>query len=214
MFKNRSLITGRIKAIVWEWTYAGMEELRKLQEKYGPEYKKSNEYTLERLQLRERYAQIKLFPQSRWRKLFRMNPIPMVSVHHNIVTNEGDAMIADLMQETPERAKVNNASGVIGVGTGYVSELKTTDALVTQTGSNEAMDATYPQTKGAWAAADDNVIVYKATFEAGDLNASGIDEALLGNGTDTMAYAQINPAVNVTAADTLEITWEITLLGA
>jgi hypothetical protein len=76
------------------------------------------------------------------------------------------------------------------------------------------MDATYPVTKGDWAAADDNVIVYKSTFEAGDLNATGIDEALLGNGTDTLAYAQISPAVDVSSSDTLEVTWEITLLGA
>lgn len=147
-------------------------------------------------------------------KLFNLPAKDMVSVNHNIVTNEGDALIADLLQQTPERTKVDNTNGVIGVGTGFTSETKTVDALVTQTGSNEVMDATYPQTKGAWAATDDNVIVYKATFEAGDLNATGIDEALLGNGTDTLAYAQISPAVDVTTSDTLEVTWEITLLGS
>jgi hypothetical protein len=147
-------------------------------------------------------------------RLFGLSGSEMISVNHNIVTNEGDALVADLMQETPERAKLDNANGVIGVGTGFVSELKTTDALVTQTGSDEAMDATYPQTKGAWAAADDGVIVYVSTFEAGDLNDTGIDEALLGNGTDTLAYAQITPAVDVSSSDTLEVTWEITFLGA
>jgi hypothetical protein len=76
------------------------------------------------------------------------------------------------------------------------------------------MDATYPVTKGAWAAADDNVIVYKATFEAADLNDTGIDEAILDNGTDALAYAQITPAVDVSTSDTLEVTWEITALGA
>jgi hypothetical protein len=76
------------------------------------------------------------------------------------------------------------------------------------------MDAGYPQTKGDWAATDDNVIVYKSTFEAGDLNSTGIDEALLGNGTDTLAYAEISPAVDVLTADTLVITWELTLLGS
>lgn len=138
----------------------------------------------------------------------------MISINHNIVTNEGDALIADLLQNTPERTKLDSSNGVIGVGTGFTTEAKTVDALVTQTGSNEAMDSGYPQTKGDWAAADDNVIVYKATFEAGDLNATGIDEALLGNGTDTMAYAQISPAVDVSSSDTLEVTWEITLLGS
>jgi hypothetical protein len=134
--------------------------------------------------------------------------------NHNIVTNEGDALIADLLQETPERTKLDNSNAVIGVGTGFTSATKSTDALVTQVGTDEAMDTGYPQTKGAWAAADDNVIVYRATFEAGDLNANGIDEALLGNGTDTMAYAEISPALNVTSTDSLQIDWEITITGA
>lgn len=147
-------------------------------------------------------------------KLLGIPGSKMISVNHNIVTNEGDALIADLLQDTPERTKVDNTNGLISVGTGFTTEAKTVDALVSITGSAEAMDASYPQTKGAWAAADDNVIVYKSTFEAGDLNATGIDEALLGNGTDTMAYAQISPAVDVSSSDTLEVTWEITLLGA
>ena len=138
----------------------------------------------------------------------------MISVNHNIVTNEGDALFVDMLVTTGTRTAVDNSNGVIGVGTGFVTELKTTDALVTQTGSNEAMDATYPLQKGAWAASDDNVIVYRATFEAGDLDDTGIDEALLGNGTDTLAYAEITPAVNVASTDTLEVTWEITFLGS
>lgn len=157
---------------------------------------------------------LKKRPKTWFQRLFRLPASDMISVNHNIVTNEGDALIADLLQDTPERTKVDNTNGVIGVGTGFTAEAKTSDALVSQSGIDEAMDATYPQTKGAWAAADDNVIVYKSTFEAGDLNATGIDEALLGNGTDTLAYAQISPAVDVSSSDTLEVTWEITLLGA
>jgi hypothetical protein len=159
-------------------------------------------------------GKIKNYPRTWWQKLLGLPARQMVSVNHNIVTNEGDALIADLLQNTPERTKVDNANGVIGVGTGFTSEAKTSDALASQTGSNEAMDTGYPQTKGDWAAADDNVIVYVSTFEAGDLNATGIDEALLGNGTDTLAYAQISPAVDVSSSDTLEVTWEITLLGS
>jgi len=146
-------------------------------------------------------------------KLKSISPL-MAGVNYNIVTDEGDALIADIMQETPERTKVDNANGLIGVGTGFVSELKTTDALVTQTGSDEEMDATYPKTKGDWAAADDNVVQYRATFEAGDLNDTGIDEGLLGNGTDTLAYAEMSPTVDVTTADTLQVDWELTYIGA
>jgi len=157
---------------------------------------------------------IKRHAQKWWQKLLGLPGNPMISINHNIVTDEGDALIADLMQQTPERTKVDNTNGVIRVGTGYVSELKATDALVTQVGVDEEMDATYPITKGDWAAGDDNVVVYIATFEVGDLDNTGIDEALLGNGTDTLAYAQITPAVDVSSTDTLEVTWELTFLGS
>ena len=157
---------------------------------------------------------IKKRPNSWLRNLLRLPLKNMISVNHNIVTSEGDALIADLLQETPERTKVDNTNGVIGVGTGFTTEGKASDVLTTITGATEAMDATYPITKGDWAAADDGVIVYQSTFEAGDLNATGIDEAILQNGTDTLAYAQITPTVDVTTADTLQVTWEITLLGS
>ena len=169
---------------------------------------------LVRVKVYDENMSVKRYPQTWLEQLLGRSGKLMVMENHNIVTNEGDALIADLMQETPERDKLSNANAVIGVGTGYSSAEKTTDALVTQTGSDEAMDATYPITKGDWAAANDNVVVYKATFEAGDLDDTGIDEALLGNGTDTFAYAQIDPAINVASTDTLEVTWEITLLGA
>jgi hypothetical protein len=157
---------------------------------------------------------IKTYPKTWLQELLGLEASPMQMTNHNIVTNEGDALFVDMLVTTGARTAVDNANGVIGVGTGFSTETKATDALVTQTGSDEAMDATYPLQKGAWAAADDNVIVYQSTFEAGDLNDTGIDEALLGNGTDTLAYAQISPAVNVTTADTLQVTWEITFLGA
>ena len=56
-------------------------------------------------------------------------------------------------------------------------------------------------------------------IEAGDLAAVGIDEAALLNHVtpataDCLAYAQISPAVDVGASDTLEVTWELTFLGS
>lgn len=159
-------------------------------------------------------GRIKRYERTFWDKLFGRPARKMIMVNHNIVTNEGDDLIADLLQETPERTKFDNANAVIGVGTGFVAEAKTVDALVSSTGSPEGMDVGYPQTAGDWAAISGNVVVYKATFEAGDLNDTGIDEAILSNGTDTMAYAEISPAVNVGASDTLEVTWEITFLGS
>ena len=43
---------------------------------------------------------------------------------------------------------------VVGIGTGYVSATKSVTALVTQNGSDQAMEATYPKQKGAFGAAD------------------------------------------------------------
>ena len=146
--------------------------------------------------------------------IFNLPGKEMISINHNIVTNNGDALIADMLATTPTQTAVDNGNGVIGVGTGFSAATKAVNALVTQTGSDEAMDATYPKQKGAYGAANDNVEQYVSTFEAGDLNASGIDEAALGNGVDLLAYAEISPSVNVTASDTLEVTWELTFLGS
>ena len=156
---------------------------------------------------------IKRHPPNWYQRLFGLPGSEMISINHNLVTNEGDALIADLLQETPERTKLDSTNGKIGVGTGWTESVKGTDALVTQVGSDEVIDAG-PTTEGDWAAANDAVIVYVATFEAGDVTAVDLDEALLGNGTDTMAYAEINPKITVAAADTLEVTWKITFLGA
>lgn len=161
---------------------------------------------------------VKMHPQTVLDKLLKRHR-PMMGVNHNIVTNEGDALIADLMAKTPARTKVDGTNGYIEVGTGYTAEAKTVTSCVTPTGSPELMDSTYPKIKGSFGAADDNVTQYRATFEAGDLNATGIDEAALINGAtatsaDCLAYAQINPAVNVGASDTLQVDWELTFTGS
>jgi hypothetical protein len=81
----------------------------------------------------------------------------------------------------------------------------------------KALDSGYPALKAAWGSTGDTTITYRATFAAGALNANGVNEACLLNGNDAgavcLAYAQITPVVNVTTADTLQILWEITILG-
>jgi len=144
--------------------------------------------------------------------------LKQVAFNKNLVVDEGDALIADLLQNTTEKTKLDSTNGYIAVGTGGIAAQKSHTWVQTQTGSAEVMDTGYPQTKGDWGAANDNVIVYKATFEAGDLNDTGIDEAVLANntsdvGAETMAYAQMT-SVDVGTSDTLAVTWEITLLGA
>jgi hypothetical protein len=138
--------------------------------------------------------------------------------HHNIVTREGDAMIADALLASPTRTKVTSSTGFIQIGTGWTgNSTKTNTRCNTATGSMRALDSGFPALKAAWGNTGDTTITYRATFAAGVLNANGINEACLlnGNGMEAncLAYAQINPSVNVTASDTLQVLWEITILG-
>ena len=164
-------------------------------------------------------GEIKRFKPKWYERFLGLKGRLMIVTNHNIVTDEGDALIADNMANTPAKTKVNNANGYIEVGTGFTSETKSVLSCVTPTGSTEPMDSTYPILKGSFGAANDNVTIYRSTFEAGDLNATGIDEAaLLNNATaasaECLAYAQISPAVDVSSSDTLQITWELTFLGS
>ena len=152
------------------------------------------------------------------RRLLGLQGQFMVQEFHNIVTREGDAMIADALLSSPTRTKVSSASGYIQIGTGWTGNgTKTNTRCNTPTGSMKALDANYPALNAAWGNTGDTTLSYRATFAAGSLNANGINEACLlngnGNGANCLAYAQINPSVNVTASDTLQVLWEITILG-
>jgi hypothetical protein len=138
--------------------------------------------------------------------------------YHNIVTREGDALIADALLASPTKTKVTSSSGYIQVGTGWMgNSTKTNTRCNTSTGSMKALDSGYPALKAAWGNTGDTTLTYRATFAAGALSANGINEACLLNGNGSpancLAYAQITPAVNVTSSDTLQILWEITILG-
>ena len=153
-----------------------------------------------------------------FRRLFGLKGKLMIQEFHNIVTREGDALIADALLDVPAKIKVSSASGFIQVGTGWTgNSTKTNTRCNTSTGAMKALDAGYPALKAAWGASGDTTVTYRATFAAGDLNVNGINEACLLNGnvssSNCLAYAQINPSVNVTSSDTLQILWEITILG-
>ena len=168
----------------------------------------------------DKNGNVKMHKNSRARALLGLPERPMQGVNHNIVTNQGDALIADLMSQTQARTKVDNTNGFIAVGTGWTGTTpKTNEAVNTPTGSPDGMESGYPQLKGAFGAADDNVTQYRAIFAAGTLTATGIDEAGLGNNAteasgDNLAYAQISPSVDVAVTDTLQVDWELTFLGA
>jgi hypothetical protein len=138
--------------------------------------------------------------------------------HHNIVTREGDALIADALLASPTRTKVASGSGFSQVGTGWnATGAKTRTRCNTPTGSMRALDSNFPALKAVWGNTGDTTVTYRTTFAAGSLNANGINEACLLNGNavaaNCLAYAQITPSVNVTTSDTLQVLWEITILG-
>ena len=152
------------------------------------------------------------------RRLFGLQGAIVFHEFHNIVTREGDALIADALLDSPTRTKVTSANGFIQVGTGWTgNSTKSNTRCNTSTGIMRAIDNGFPALKAAWGNSGDTTVTYRATFAAGSLNANGINEACLlnGNGTSAncLAYAQINPSVNVTSSDTLQVLWEITILG-
>ena len=143
------------------------------------------------------------------------------SIDHNIITEEGDAYIADLLSLIPTRTKFSPTNCFISVGTGWTGiNTKQNSWVNTQVGVSHIIDATYPKLKGAWGTAGDSVLQFQVTFEAGTLNFNGINEAALTtHATDTadnstVAYAQVTPPVNVTSSDVLIISWELSFLGA
>jgi len=152
------------------------------------------------------------------RRLLGISGRLMEFCHHNIVTREGDALIADALLASPAKSKVTSASGYIQVGTGWTgNSTKANTRCNTATGNMKALDNGYPALSATWGNVGDTTVNYRATFAAGALNANGINEACLLNGNSStancLAYAQITPSVNVTSSDTLQILWEITILG-
>jgi len=152
------------------------------------------------------------------RRLFCLPGRLMVYCNHNIVTREGDALIADALLAVPTRAKVSSENGFIQVGIGWTgNSTKSNTRCNTPSGDMRALDANYPSILTSWGNQGDTTICYKATFTAGALNANGINEACLLNGNtitaNCLAYAQITPVINITSSDTLQIQWEITILG-
>jgi len=152
------------------------------------------------------------------RRLFGLQGKFLVQEKHNIVTREGDALIADALLVSPTRAKVSSSSGYIQVGTGWTgNSTKTNTRCNTPTGAMKALDNGFPVLNAAWGNNGDTTLTYRTTFEPGTLNANGINEACLlngnGNGANCLAYAQIIPSVNVASGDTMQAVWEITILG-
>ena len=169
--------------------------------------------------VRDCNGHVKYYKNSFWRSLFRMKERPMITKHHNTITTIGDNLIADLMISNPTLTKVDATNGYMRVGTGWTgSTPKNNTGVNTPTGSFKKLDSTFPKTQAAFGSSGQNVVLYRTSFAAGDLNANGINEVALMNGNTSsakcLAYAQITPAVNVTSADSLQIDWQITVSGS
>jgi hypothetical protein len=136
----------------------------------------------------DRDGNVKRRPPSWFRRLSRIPGRFMERRFHNIVTREGDALIADALLVSPNKAKVASSSGYIQVGTGWTgNSTKTNTRCNTATGSMKALDTSYPALKAAWGSTGDTTVTYRATFAAGALNANGINECCLLNGNGTTA---------------------------
>ncbi len=169
--------------------------------------------------VRDANGNIKYYKNGFLRNLLRMKEKPMITKHHNTITTIGDNLIADLMISNPTQNKVDATNGYMIVGTGWTgSTPKNNTSVNTATGTYKKLDSSYPKIKGTFGAANGNVVLYRASFAAGDLNANGINEVALMNGNTAqakcLAYAQITPSVNVTSADSLQIDWQITVSGS
>ena len=169
--------------------------------------------------VRDCNGRIKYYKNGFWRSLLRLPQRPMITKHHNTITTLGDNLIADMMISNPTQNKVDSTNGYMLVGTGWTgSTPKNNTSVNTATGTYKKLDTGYPKIKGTFGDTDGNVVLYRASFAAGDLNANGINEVALMNGNTAaakcLAYAQITPSVNVTSADSLQIDWQITVSGS
>jgi len=170
------------------------------------------------IQVLDKNGKIKRRSPGFFRRLFGLRGKFIIQEKHNIVTREGDALIADALLPAPTRTKVTSANGYIQVGTGWTgNSTKNNTRCNTPVGAMKALDENYPALIDVWGETGDTVLTYRATFAAGNLSANGINEACLlngnGNTANCLAYAQITPAVNVSASDTLQILWEIAIYG-
>jgi hypothetical protein len=167
-------------------------------------------------------GEVKRFPQTPLERLLNRPGKPMIVETHNAVTDEGDAICADVLSGNDARTPFNNANCRIVVGTGWTgTSIKTNTWVNTETGPTaiKPVSTGYPTLKGSWGAANDSVVQYRSEYAAGDLKTTGLDEAgIVNSGTsstaDLLAYAEVTPTINVTTDDTLQVDWEITFLGA
>jgi hypothetical protein len=120
---------------------------------------------------------------------------------NNLVVNTGLAYIASRMKDTTDTAMSHMA-----IGTGTTAAAAGDTTLGTEVGTRDGLDST---------TVTSNQIVYVATFAAGN-GTGAITEAGIFNASTsgTMLCRTVFSVVNKAAADTLQITWTITINAA
>jgi hypothetical protein len=141
-------------------------------------------------------------------------------IFHNVVTTQGSQLIADSLTLTPVRQKIDSTHGFMVLGTGWTGTNPAANSWVnTQVGNAHALYTNYPQLQSPWGQANGNVVLYRAVFPAGSINAVNINEVALttasasNTNTSCLAYAQITPPVTMSLFSTLEILWYISIVG-
>jgi len=163
-------------------------------------------------------GRVKEFRRSLLRRMLRLPARRMEFRRHNIITRQGDALLADWAAPVPAKIKITSSTGYMQVGTGWSGVgAKDNSRCNTPVGAMEVMDSTYPKLQAFWGNPGDTTLLYRVTFESGDLNVVGLNEVALLNGNSAaafcLAYAQIYPPVTVYTTDTLQVDWSITFNG-
>ncbi len=139
------------------------------------------------------------------------------SVTHNLVTDQGDAFFKSAIYTAAYTAwgmKLGTAT-TAAAKSGAGSFVAVADYVA---GSAKALDDSTPK-QGAAA----NVVQFRRLWAAGEGTSDNINRVgLVDNTTDageadathTVATSVFSAAINKAAADTLTVTWNITLLGA
>lgn len=145
----------------------------------------------------------------------------------NLVVDEGDEYLVDALATTPAIA----AQDCMALGEGFTSLAKGDTWLTTgyagnghDTAGEGGLDVGFPKIKPG-GGANNKVLQFQATFDAGYATKTGIDEAIISNvnpdvdGLDPgasviLAHGEVSPVVNKGVNDSLVLVWEVSFLGA
>ena len=120
----------------------------------------------------------------------------------NLMTNVGEAHIADQLASTPGE----DAMSHMAIGTGTTAPTSANTALEFQIDRN----ALTSRTQGA--AGDDNDIIYVGDWAAADGTGAITEAGILNSSANGTLLARATfAAINKGAADTLKITWTVTI---